>query len=66
MDLVIETNRGHNLGRIIGRGCAQPDTGIPGVIAGYGKERVIHSRPWGFSAPEGKSETKCERVSPSA
>lgn len=48
VDLVIETNRGHNLGRIIGRGCAQPDTGVPGGIAGYGKERVIHSPAMGI------------------
>ena len=48
VDLVIETNRGHNLGRIIGSGSAQPDTGIPGVIAGYGKERVIHSPAMGI------------------
>ena len=40
---VIETMRGHNLGRIIASGCAMPNTGIPGVIAGYGAERVIHS-----------------------
>ncbi len=43
VDLVIETMRGHNLGRIIGNGCALPNTGIPGNIAGFGKERVIHS-----------------------
>ena len=41
--LVIETMRGHNLGRILTEGTAQPNTGVPGVIAGYGKERVIHS-----------------------
>ena len=40
---VIETMRGHNLGRILSRGCAAPNTGIPGIIAGYGAERVIHS-----------------------
>lgn len=40
---VIETQRGHNLGRVIYKGEASPDTGIPGVIAGYGKERVIHA-----------------------
>lgn len=40
---VIETKRGHRLGRIITEGCAIPNTGIPGVIAGYGKERVMHS-----------------------
>lgn len=43
VDAVIETKRGHNLGRVILRGCAAPNTGIPGVIDGYGKERVIHS-----------------------
>lgn len=43
VDLVIETMRGHNLGRIIGNGRALPNTGVPGVIAGAGAERVIHS-----------------------
>lgn len=43
VDLVIETMRGHDLGRIIGKGQAAANTGVPGVIAGYGKERVIHS-----------------------
>lgn len=43
VDLVIETMRGHNLGRIIGNGRAMENTGIPGIIGGYGKERVIHS-----------------------
>lgn len=41
--VVIETNRGHNLGRIIRQGLAEPDTGHPGIIAGYGKERVLRS-----------------------
>ncbi len=43
VDLVVETMRGHNLGRIIGNGYALSDTGEPGIIAGFGKERVIHS-----------------------
>lgn len=43
VDLVIETMRGHNLGRIIGSGCALANTGVPGIIGGFGKERVIHS-----------------------
>ena len=43
VDLVVETMRGHNLGRIIGNGSALPDTGVPGIIGGVGKERVIHS-----------------------
>jgi len=43
VDIVVETMRGHNLGRIIEEGMATPNTGIPGVIAGYGKERVLHA-----------------------
>ena len=43
VDYVIETMRGHNLGRIIKKGIALPNTGVPGLIAGIGKERVIHS-----------------------
>lgn len=40
---VIETMRGHDLGRIISKGSALPNTGVPGMIEGYGKERVIHA-----------------------
>ena len=40
---VIETMRGHNLGRIISAGYAAPNTGVPGNIAGYAEERVIHA-----------------------
>lgn len=47
VDAVIETIRGHNLGRIIYQGCAMPNTGTPGVIAGYGKERVIRAEAEG-------------------
>lgn len=43
VDYVIETKRGHYLGRIISDGQAIADTGIPGLIGGYGKERVLHS-----------------------
>ena len=42
VDAVIETNRGHDLGRVLWEGSAAPNTGIPGIIAGYGRERVIH------------------------
>ena len=42
-DAVVETMRGHFLGRVITQGSPQPNTGVPGIIAGYGKERVIHS-----------------------
>ena len=43
VDIVIETMRGHNLGRIIREGSAIPNTGIPGNIGGYTAERVIHA-----------------------
>ena len=43
VDIVIETMRGHNLGRIIENGHAMANTGIPGEIKGIGKERVIYS-----------------------
>lgn len=40
---VIETNRGHSLGQMILKGPALKDTGIPGTIAGYNAERVLHA-----------------------
>ena len=48
VDLVIETRRGHNLGRVIRSGSAYPNTGVPGNIGGYSKERVIHAKEAGF------------------
>ena len=47
VDAVVETKRGHRLGRIIREGSAIPNTGIPGVIGGYGAERVIHAQAAG-------------------
>jgi len=43
VDVVIETARGHDLGRLIFNGEAEKNTGIPGNIMGYSSERVIHS-----------------------
>lgn len=40
---VVETNRGHDLGRVILRGAAEGDTGVPGVIAGQDRKRVIYA-----------------------
>lgn len=40
---VIETNRGHDLGRVILEGQAAPDTGIPGPVMGYASERVVRA-----------------------
>ncbi len=40
---VIETNRGHNLGKMILKGSAEPDTGVPGDIGGFTAERVLRT-----------------------
>ena len=42
-DYVIETKRGHDLGKVISKGCAEANTGIPGTIGGFAEERVLHS-----------------------
>lgn len=41
--IVIETMRGHDLGRLIFEGYAKKNTGAPGIIGGYDIERVIYS-----------------------
>jgi len=46
--LVIETNRGHYLGRIIHQGSTEPNTGIPGDIAGHTQARVLRSAACGL------------------
>ena len=43
VDAVVETMRGHKLGRVILEGAAIPNTGVPGNIGGYTAERVIHA-----------------------
>lgn len=40
---VVETMRGHRLGRVIWAGSALPNTGTPGVVAGKGAERVLRA-----------------------
>ncbi len=40
---VIETNRGHNLGRVYLSGCAEANTGVPGDIAGFTSERLLRA-----------------------
>ena len=52
--LVIESMRGHNLARIITDGMAQPNTGVPGNIAGFTSERVIHAPAAGYIYDVGK------------
>ncbi|WP_294569992.1 selenium-dependent molybdenum cofactor biosynthesis protein YqeB [uncultured Subdoligranulum sp.] len=43
VDAVVETMRGHQLGRVIRQGTAIPNTGVPGNIGGFAAERVIHA-----------------------
>lgn len=40
---VVETNRGHNLGRLLTSGCAEPNTGVPGPVQGITAERVLRA-----------------------
>lgn len=40
---VVETNRGPNLGRVIWRGQAEPNTGQPGPVAGKSADRVLRA-----------------------
>jgi xanthine dehydrogenase accessory factor len=40
---VVETNRGHRLGRVLWTGAAEPNTGTPGLVAGRAAERVLRA-----------------------
>ncbi|WP_371372356.1 selenium-dependent molybdenum cofactor biosynthesis protein YqeB [Sporomusa aerivorans] len=52
---VIETMRGHDLGRVIYQGTAAPNTGIPGPVGGYTLERLI-------KAPADGEFTACREI----
>lgn len=45
---VVESNRGHDLGRVIYDGGAEPYTGTPGEMKGVGKERVLRAQAAGM------------------
>jgi xanthine dehydrogenase accessory factor len=51
VDAVIESNRGHNLGRVIYEGEAESYTGLPGTMVGYTKERVLRAPHAGAVRP---------------
>ncbi|MFH1242215.1 MAG: selenium-dependent molybdenum cofactor biosynthesis protein YqeB [Pseudomonadota bacterium] len=55
---VVETNRGHNLGRLYDRGRAEPNTGVPGEIGGRTYERVLRA------PADGIFETGCSLGQP--
>ena len=40
---VVETMRGHDLGRVLLAGAAAPNTGVPGVIGGFAQERILRA-----------------------
>lgn len=48
---VVETKRGHTLGRLISNGTAIPNTGVPGMEMGYTIERLLRSPSEGFLKP---------------
>lgn len=48
---VIESQRGHHLGRVIYQGSAEKNTGIPGNIGGYSRERVLRAAKAGIFHP---------------
>ena len=48
---VVETQRGHDLGRLILSGAAAPNTGVPGDIGGYTEERIIRAPADGLFEP---------------
>jgi len=41
--VVIETNRGHNMGRVIWQGGPEPDTKVPETVAGFDVDRVLRA-----------------------
>jgi xanthine dehydrogenase accessory factor len=49
--VVIETNRGHHLGKVILNGTAESDTGIPGEIGRYTVERILRTMKKGILHP---------------
>jgi len=51
VDVVIETKRGHNLGRVYYHGQAAPDTGVPGEVGGESKRRLLRAPAEGKIIP---------------
>ncbi len=54
---VVETQRGHNLGKVYYAGSAAPNTGSPGEVAGFTRERLLRAPAAGkFSPRKGLGE----------
>lgn len=63
---VIETKRGHDLGRLITEGGAIPNTGVPGDIGGYTVERIIRAPADGTFVPLVQIGQRVEKGQPVA
>jgi xanthine dehydrogenase accessory factor len=60
----VETNRGHFLGRVYREGNPEPDTGIPGKVLAYTKQRVLHAPASGMIHPLKKIGDPVEKGEP--
>ena len=49
---VVETQRGHDLGRVLWQGSAKANTGVPGDIGGYTSERLVRASADGVFMPQ--------------
>lgn len=58
---VIETMRGHDLGRLITQGAAIPNTGVPGEVGGCTEGRIIRAPAGGVFEPVARIGQKVER-----
>ncbi|MBI3128245.1 MAG: EF2563 family selenium-dependent molybdenum hydroxylase system protein [Candidatus Tectomicrobia bacterium] len=61
---VIETARGHDIGRVILSGPAEPNTGVPGDIGGYTTERLLRSPARGRFEPICRIGDRVEKGQP--
>lgn len=63
---IIETNRGHSLGRVIWRGSAEANTGTPGKVMGMDVERVLRAPCDGYVIPQTEIGNQVEQGQPIA
>ncbi len=61
VDAVVETMRGHYLGKVIWEGCAIPNTGVPGEVGGFSEERLLRASSDGIWNPLVQIGNKVEK-----
>ena len=64
-NFVVETNRGHNLGRLLIAGSAEPNTGVPGPVQGITTNRVLRAPVdgrWQNNVDIGDSVKKADQI----